>query len=440
MKALKFISVVAFSLLFISSIAQISPSTSAQSTQQSAGTPSWVFAGAFLNYSVSANLGAAFTLSNGSSLSLSLNFTGSVKEAVNSISGSEANVSSTPNLVLKDIITYFNGTTKTDSQSYTPANASTSTIPLSELNFGKALQEALNSTSSSFFFSPKLNTTLSKAPAMFYQLNSTTKVAALQLSSMLSEKSTIPSSIGAGGSFSINGTSDSYTTLAQGIPLKETLSLQASGTLNALPLGGVSQQGGTARGSFDLTVTLVDTNISLSSGNVEQSVIQIPNYSTQLDVVSNSTITSASTSGNELIVNVTGPSGTTGVLDVVVSPALLNESGISSASQVGVTVDGQTYTNYTVTNLGGSYLFTIYYHHSSHGIVLGFGNANLGTNKGTVSSLSLSPSVISTTLLIEIAVAAVIAVVIVVVIAFMRSSRSRGMLETSSAPPPASPS
>jgi hypothetical protein len=428
-------SLLALSLLFVSSsFALALPSTSAQSYQGSSSsstTSSWVFAGAFLNYGINANLGASFALTNGSSLSFALNFTGTVKEAVNSISGDEANVTSTPNLALNEKTTYLNGTVTTKTESFTSANATTGTIPLSRINFGSVLQQTLNNVNSFAYFSPSLNTSLSETPAMFYQLNSGAKVVALHLSSTLSEQSTFPSQAGLSGSFSINGSFDSYTSLAQGIPLKEVATLKGSGTIqNAGQVLSAGIETGTAKGNFDLTVMLVDTNVNLSTGNAEQSVIQIPNYSTQIDVVSNSTITSASTSNNQLIVNVTGTSGTAGVLDVIISPTLLANSGITNASQVGVTLDGQTYSNYTVTDLGGSYLFTIYYHHSSHGIVLAFGNANLGTNKGTISSLSPSGG-IPTTLLIEIA-AAVAVVVIVLAAVFVRHSRNRGMTATTS--------
>jgi hypothetical protein len=414
---------------------------SAQGYQESSDpASSWVFAGAFLNYSINANLGVSFALSNGSSMSFALNFTGSVKETVDSVSGGEANVTSTPNLYLNEKTKYLNGTVTTRVKSLTIANASMRTIPISRINFGNVLQQTLNNASSIAYFSPTLNTTLSESPAMLFQLNPTTKVVALHLSSTLSQQSSFPSQAGISGSFSINGSFDSYTSLAQGIPLKEVASLRGSGSVQntAQILGGVSE-GGTARGNFDLTVSLLDTNVNLSNGNAEQSVIQIPNYSTQIDLVSNSTITSASTSGSQLIVNVTGPSGTAGVLDVVVSPELLANSGITNASQVGVTIDGQTYSNYTVTDLGGSYLFTIYYHHSSHGIVLAFGNANLGTNKGTITSLS-SSGAISATLLIEIAAAIAAVIVVVFATILIRRSRNRGMSEaaasSSSSPPP----
>jgi hypothetical protein len=423
LKILKLASVIIFSCLIVLSIVELLPLNYAQQQQQQQQQEtvhSWVFAGAFLNYTMNGNLGATFTLTNGSSLSFGLNLSGSEKILVDSISGDQANVTRTPNMMLSEKVTYFNGTSKTHAFSLTPANASTSTVPLRRLNFGNVLEQALNQTSSTLFFSPKLNVTFSRSPAEFYQLKSGAKVAVLHLGASLTEKSSIPSQSGTSGSFSLNGTNDLYITLGQGIPLKEALSLKGSGTIQNAGQVLANSQGGSANGNFDFTITLTDTNIGLSSGgNAEQTVIQIPNYSTQLDVVSNSTINSAGTSSNHLIVNVTGPSGTTGVLNVVVSPQILANAGITNASQVGVTVDGQSYSNYTVNDIGGGYVFIIYYHHSSHGIVFSFGNADLGSNSGTISSISPSSS-ISTTLLIEIGGAAAVLVVVVLAIGIVR--------------------
>ena len=419
---------------------------SPSSTQTSGGSnPDWVFAGAFVSYSVSASWSGKFALSNGSSLEIAGNITGSFMITVNSITSPYANITSTPNLALENKLTYFNGTAQFDDESLTSANASSTVVPLDELNFGNLMQQELNSTSSLYSFSPTFNTTLSSAPGVLYQYNSTTKVPALYLSSSISEQTSIPSNIlgSTTGSYSLNGTSDMYIALVQDIPLEETVSLQGSVTLSNLQLSEIPQ---TASGSGSLTasVTLGSTNVDLSAGNnVQQTIIKIPTYSTSLDVMSNSTIDNATTSGNELIVAVTGPSGTTGVLDVVVSPSLLSNAGITSPSQVGVTLDGNTYTNYTITEVGGSYLFTIYYHHSSHKIALTFGNASLGTNKGSIlsvsgssSSSSSSTSPISTTTILEIVSVVVVVVIVVAVVAFMRRSKT-GNMEGTASPSPA---
>ncbi len=433
--------IIGFSLLMILSTVIIMLPAEVTFGQQGS-SPNWAFSGAFLNYTGSSNWNGKLTLSNGSSMSISGNFTGSIKLTVNSVTN-QANVTSTPNFAIKDKISYFNGTVQTSDMTETPANASSSLVSLDKLNFGNLLESELNSTNQLYSFSPTLNASLSSAPGVLYQLNSTTKVPALYFKSSVSEETTIPSDLSStlSGSYSINGSSNIYVALAQNIPLKETLSLQGSTTLQNIQLG-LNPLSASASGSFAATVTLASTNINLSAGNnVQQSLISVPNYSTTLDVMSNSTIDGAGTSGNQIVVNVTGPSGTTGVLDVVVSPSLLSSVGITSASQVGVTVDGQTYTNYTITNIGGSYVFTIYYHHSSHNIALSFGNANLGTNKGSVLSVTGgSPSALSLTTILEIASIAVVVVVVVLAVAFMRRRRTTSATAGLAPPAPSSAS
>jgi hypothetical protein len=429
-------------------VSLVVPISNAQSTQSS--SPSWAFSGAYLNYTANGNLAGTFKLSNGSSLSLSFSVNGSLKILVNSISDGNANVTSTPNLVLKQTETFFNGTTSSQTTSETSANASTSDIPLEQLNFGSLLQQEMSNVSSSYFFSPSLNASLSSSPATFYQWNSTTKIPAIELNSSVTQVTALPSSAGLSGSYSINGTSLAYLTISENIPLKVTSALRgsaniqgAAGLTQQLAYSDLQESTGSASGNFDLTITLVATNVNLEIGTVEQSVISVPTYSTSLAVISNSTLNSASTSGNQLIVNVTGPSGTTGVLDVIVSQSLLNQSQITNPSQVTVSLDGQSYTNYTVSEIDGSFVFTIYYHHSSHNIVLGFGNANLGSTKGSISSLSSggsssssNPLMLSGTLLYGI-IAVIVVVVLVAVFAVMRRGKGAASSPTS-APSPSS--
>jgi hypothetical protein len=430
--------VLGLSLLFACSMAVIFPARIAFG-QGTTGSP-WVSSGAFLNYTTSANWSGRFALSNGSSMSITGNVTGSFMITVNSVTSLNANITSTPNIALEDKLTYFNGTAQFNGESLTSANASTTIVPLDQLNFGNLMQRELNSTSSLYSFSPTFNASLSTAPGVMYQYNSNTKVPALYLSSSISEQTSIPSSLlgSTTGSYSLNGTSAMYVALVQDIPLKETISLEGSATLSSLQLSAIAQSA-SGSGSLTASVTLSATNVNLSAGNsVEQSTVKIPSYSTSLDVMSNSTIDNATTSGNELTVAVTGPSGTTGVLDVVVSSSLLTNAGITSTSQIGVTLDGNTYTNYTVTDVGGSYVFTIYYHHSSHKIAMSFGNANLGTNNGSILSVSGSStysSPISTTTILEIVSVVVVVVVVVAVVGFMRRSKTSSMQGTASPPP-----
>ncbi len=429
--------ILGFAVLLIGTMPQY-----ASGQAQQGSNPSWVLKGTYLNYTGSANWNGKISLSNSSSMSIAGNFTGSVKFYVNnltSVAGSQlANVTEIPNFVLKDMLTYFNGTTQTNDETATPAaNSSSSLVPLASLNFGNLLQEELNSTTSLYSFSPTLNTSLSTAPGVLYQLNSTTQVPALHLTSSISEKNTLPSSLTVTGNYSLNGTSDIYVAMVQDIPLKEAISMQGSGNAQNLNLG-LTTQSATGSASFSATLSLASTNVDLSAGkNVEQASIKIPNFSTSLDVISNSTIEGAGTSGNHLVVNVTGTSGTTGVLDVVVSPSLLTSAGLSNPSQVGVTLNGTTYTNYTITDLGGSYLFTIYYHHSSHSIAMSFGNANLGTNTGQIEGLGSQGSSlpISLTTILEI----VVVVIVVVAVAIIAVRRKRpGANVEAAAPSPAS--
>jgi hypothetical protein len=453
--------VLGFSILLVSSVAGIFPgivfgqtSTTTNAIHFGGGVggsiPDWAFQGAYLNYTISFSANGKLTLSNGSSLSASGSLSGSVKITVNNITNETflgetlqlANVTEIPNFALTSKLTYFNGTSQTHDMTETAANATTSDIPLTELNFGNLLQNELNSTSSLYSFSPTLNTSLSAAPGVLYQYNSTTKVPALYLTSSVTEKTSLPSNIlgSTSGSYSLNGTSNMYIALVQDLPLSEVVSLQGSASVQNLQLSAIAQSA-TGSGSLSANLVLSATNIDLSAGsNVQQSTISIPNYSTSLDVMSNSTINGASTSGNELIVNVTGPSGTRGVTDVVVSPSLLSGAGITNPSQVGVTVDGTAYTNYTVTDVGGSYVFAIYYHHSSHVIGMTFGNANLGTNTGKVlavtGSSASSSSLMSTTTILEIVGVVIVVIVVVAIVAFTR--RSRGSMAASA--PTAAPS
>lgn len=399
--------------------------------------PNWVFEGAFLNYSATSNWNGKFTLSNGSSLSIVGNLTGSLKISVGAIQNQtnfltggttlEANVTTTPNFAFKDKITYFNGTSQLTDMNEVPANASSGLVPLNSLNFGNILQNELNSTNQLYSFSPKLNVSLSSSPGVLYQLNSTTQVPALHTSASITESASIPSSFAstASGSYSVNGTSNLYMALAHDFPLSETISLNGATTIQNINLN--TPGSASATGSFSAAVTLVATNVNLSvSGSVQQSTVQVPNYSTYLDVISNSTIKSAGTSGNQLLVNVTGPSGTVGILDIVVSPSLLSSAGITSISQVGVSLDGAAYSNYTVTDLGGSYVFIIYYHHSSHQVALSFEKANLGTNQGSISSLAGSnPTSMPLTTIYEIASVVIVVVVVAVAFAFFQRSRTK---------------
>jgi hypothetical protein len=422
MKHLFAILIIALSLILPSAIAFPVGATQQGYLAASSTAPSWAVAGTFLNYTFNGNLGFSLTLSNGSTLSYSGIITGWYNILVNGISNNEASVTTTPNFNFSSTLKYFNGTTKTSGFLVIPANGTeTTNVPLGNFSFGDYISRAMNEANSSYFFSPHLNASYNQSPGVLYQWKSG-NIPAIHLSSSVSTQATFPGGVGGlSGSYSISGQFESYSSMVQNIPLKVTLNMQGSATISNLQSLLVSS--GTGSGNVQLTIMLTNTNVDLSAGNVQQASIQIPAYSASLNVISNSTISSAGTSGNRLVVNVTGQSGTEGVMNVVVSQSMLAKAGIASISQVVVTVDGQAYTNYTVTNLGGSYVFTIYYHHSSHSVTLVFGNANLGTNYGTISSLSGSSLFggISTETLIIIAVA----IVAVIVIAFALLSKNR---------------
>jgi hypothetical protein len=397
--------------------------------------PSWVTAGAYLNYTANGGFGFSVKLSNGSSISYSGNVTGSVRSTVESVSNGEANVTQVPNLMLTETLHYFNGTNQMRSLDETPANStSSSMVSLETLNFGNLLQEELNSINSSYSFSPNLNTSLTSAPGVLYNWNGQS-VVAFHLASTVSSATSIPSTEGVSGTYTLSGSSSTYIALANDILLQTTFSISGSASISNL---GLVQQSATGSGNAEFTITLASSNIDFSTGSSEQAVISVPSLSASIDVVSNSTINSAGTNGSELVVSVTGTSGTSGVMDVIVSSSMLQKAGITDSSQVSVTVDGQAYSNYTVSNLGGAYVFVIYYHHSSHNVALTFGSANLGTNSGTISSVSPTSTGLfglSTDMLL---IAVVVVVVVVAGLGYFFFARGRRSAAVAP-PPPTSP-
>lgn len=355
-------------------------------------TPTWVASGAYMNYSAGFNAQASFTLSNGSKISLSESITGTYKVAIESVSNGYANVTTIPNVIIKGSLTSINGTTSSSQSAATPANATSSKlVPLSQLSLNNVTEGLLSSVNSSFLFSPTLNATQTTSPASSYVFQGST-IAVLELKSSISATAPVPSSAGVGGSYTITGSSDVVVSLANEVPLKVSIQLQGSASIQALQTTQGAPPSGTGAGSLQLNIELLSTNIDLSTGNSQQAKIPVPSYSASVYVLSNSTIESASTNGNELVVNVTGPTGTTGVLDVIISQGLMQKAGITNLNQIGVRLDGQPYSNYTVTTLGGNVILMIYYHHSSHAITVTLGSANLGSNQGTLSYVVGGPT------------------------------------------------
>jgi hypothetical protein len=413
----RFIPIIILTALMILSSSTLLPQFSSASAPSA--TPPWITTGAYLNYSATGDFSINEKISNGSTMSFGGTLSGSVKITVNGVSNTQASVTYTPNIVFKESDTFFNGTTTTNSGAFTPINGtSTETEHLSQFSFGNEFNELESLANTTYGFSPNFNVTLTKNPGALFQLNSTTKLVALQVNSSVTESFALPEgglSGEAAPSVSLNGTFGSYTSIADQLPLQLSLSYQGASTINGASLGLLESSGLSASvsGKADFEASLTSTNVNLPTGG-NQATIDVPNYSTSLYVLSNSTISGAGTSGNQLVVNVTGPSGTHGVLDVFVSNSMLAKIGISNATQVGVTVDGQSYSNYTLTELDGGYLFTIYYHHSSHTVAMSFGNANFGTNKGSVSSIGGSSSAVG---LSSVELYAIVGVIVVAVIA-----------------------
>jgi hypothetical protein len=392
------------------------------SNGSSVSTPSWIEAGNFLNYKLNMNTSVAAQIPSsqyfsGGEFEFNITMSGTMNLLVNSLSNGNANVTYSPNLVLTETFRYPNGTQSLQSQSMGAGNATTFVVPLSSLGSNNLWE---NSNLSSFaglssFLSPNLNISVGKAPLGVYTWNGKS-VPAIHFDSNITETQSLSlgQSLGSSG-FHLNGTLNGYYTAYQDIPIVTDVNLTGSiavGTIN-----------GTVDSSLELS--LVNTNIDLGSGQVSQSTVNIPSYSSSLYVLSNSTLQSSSTSGNQLLLSVSGPSGTQGYVTVVISQRILNRSGITSTSQVQVTLDGQSYSNYSVTQVGGNYIIVVYYHHSSHNLAISLGNANLGTNTGSISgpgSPFLSGDMLY--LIVGVVVAAV------VIVGVFAATRSRGKTAT----------
>jgi hypothetical protein len=382
----------------------------------------WAAVGKFVSYNIEGNISFSATLPNGSSASLNAKISGTFEATIDSVANGYANVTTVPNWTFSATYKAFNGTTKTITQTETPTNGTkTETKALPDLSFGRVLQELNDNTtfSGGFAFGANTNLSYSRSPGVLYQWNSRT-VASLHLSASLSSSKSVPSvGIGTSGSYSLTGSLDAYYAMAHGIPMYISYSMQGSASVTHVGTMSTATTTMIASGSGKIAVTiwLMSTNIDLGPNQAQQGQVSIPSYSTNLYVVSNSTMSNLGTTGNKLEVSVTGPSGTVGVINVLISQAMLKKAGISDISQVAVSIDGQQYNNYSIDQIGDGYILTIYYHHSSHSVTLGFGSANFGTNTGTISQVTFGtpPGLIFglsiDTLLLIGAVVAVLAVV-----------------------------
>jgi len=389
----------------------------------------WATPGAFLDYTVSGSFNLNLKLGNGSSGVVTGSVSGSLRLTVNSVSNGYARITSVPNLAFQESVTNFNGTVETYHSIETPANGTTTqNYPLTQLDFGMLTQQVLSQANSLFNFSPTSNGTISQAPGVLYQWKGT-NVPALHITLNLNQQSSFPGFQGESVSYSTSGIANIYLSMGQEIPLEVSGNAQGSGSGSNVQLGANQVQNFTASGSAQLSILLDSTNVNLGQANAQQATVQIPAYSASLYVLSNSTLNGVSTTGNKLEIDVTGPTGTSGVVQVIVSQTILSRAGISDPSQVGITLDGQPYTDYSVTQIAGTYIFTIYYHHSSHTIALAFGNANFGTNQGTVSQLgAVAGGTVGASIWIYLVVVVVAAVVVAVVgLVFWSRSKRRAL-------------
>lgn len=401
----------------------------------------WATLGAHLEYTFNGNFNVNLKLSNGSSATLSGSGSGSLGLTVNSVSNGEASITSVPNLTFQESISNFDGKTQSQHYAGTPANSTTTqNYPLSQLDFEMVVDQTLGQVSSTYGFSPTTNASLTQNPGALYQWNGVS-VPALHITLGLTQHVPIPNLPGGeSASYSTTGSGDIYVSLDEGVPLEISGSVQGTGSASNVNMGNGQTQSVTGSGSGQLSIKLDSTNISLGSSNAQQATVQIPAYSASLVVLTNSTVTKTSTSGNELEIDVTGPSGTSGVMQVLVSQSLLSRAGVSGPSAVQLTLDGQAYENYTVGQVADSYIFTIYYHHSSHTILMSFGSANFGNNQGSISQFGMGGSTGASLpwLLIIIAVVAVVAVAIagIAVLKFRRRPHGLDTTATSPTPPP----
>jgi hypothetical protein len=403
--------VVSLLLVFSASFALPLNTSQAYSVSSNTGT-SWITAGTFLNYSVGGSFAVTLTLSNGSKASISGDVSGTYQVTVNSVQNGQASITTTPNVSFSETTKYFNGTSRVQTHSLTQANATTATKNLGDIDFGNQMQNFVNQYNSTYFFSPHFNASKSISPGYLYSYKST-NVVAIHVSLSMSAGGSLPVSSGFSSDYSINGTLDYYRAMSPNIPLKLALSIQGSADVSGLPVSVSQVSGASATASGSLTIALNNTNVALTTGNAQQGSVNVPALSASLDVVSNSTITGVGTSGNKLVVNVTGPSGTTGVMNVIITQRMLERANVTNINQIGIVVDGNSYFDYTVGQIGDAYIFTIYYHHSSHTMDMTFGSAKLGSNTGSVSSIA--PSGLFGLTYTTLAIIAAVVVIIVIV-------------------------
>jgi hypothetical protein len=375
-------------VILVAPVGSLTAGIHALANSSSTVAPPWLYKGAYVNYSVNFQAQASFTLSNGSTISFSESGTGTYKAVIENISNGFANVTTIPDIAFTATSTAYNGSKESTGFEASPENStSSSLIPLTRLNLGNFTNRLLNNLNSSFLFSPTLNANESSSPGEQYNFKGST-IAAIELKSSISSTAPVPPSTGVYGSYTVSGDSDVVVSVANQIPLKITIQMHGSASIQALQPTPGTPSSGTGQGSISLNLALIDTNMFVSAGTTQQASIPIPSYFSTIYLFSNSSIVEAATNENELMINLSGPSGTTGVLDVVISSGVMQRAGVSNSSEIQVTIDGEPYSNFTISSVGGSYLIAVYYHHSSHLVEIILGSAQLGSNQGTLSYIT----------------------------------------------------
>jgi hypothetical protein len=154
--------------------------------------------------------------------------------------------------------------------------------------------------------------------------------------------------------------------------------------------------GDEAYASVSTTVQFVVEPVS----NQEQNVFSVASNSTVTSLVFDST-------QNQLSFSVSGPSGTSGYVQVSVPNNLID------VSQMQVTLDGQPI-QFSLLSENGVWMITFQYHHSSHSVVMSLGEAS-ASSTNTLQPTNQQPST-STDLYFVIIILAVIATIITIAV------------------------
>ncbi len=153
-----------------------------------------------------------------------------------------------------------------------------------------------------------------------------------------------------------------------------------------------------------------DGNSSFSDANTTINFAVLP-YQEQsvFSVSSNSTISAFAfnSTSHDLSFSVSGPSGTTGYVDIYVPKTLIGDASI-----LKVSLDGNKL-EYTIASQGDSWLLSFTYHHSIHQVTI-----NLGTATSVSSTQSQTEELV-------VSAAAITAILVVAVVLILRKRKSK---------------